>query len=192
MDEKEPQAKDCPSNHTCSKCNQFHPSSLHDEWSTKSAPACRNHSAAQSIKSPKSRSSVITASSACTFFSTLEVQIAKYQKTAHFLELPDTKHSRQILTGGFFDSHFMATATENLTIHPMGNCLRAFGLQNFLIKDGISLSAAESDKLNRFLAQKLLDLYHIAFPEFSDNSICIILWTDNIDTNSHPATIKAQ
>ena len=116
------QVKDSPSNHTCSKCNQHHRTTLHDEQRTQRTakfnpnqrPNQVNHLASQKkiskINSPLLLLLPVTLRhrniylNVYAFLDTGNINSYISQPKAACLQQEETNHQEQLLIGGFFNS----------------------------------------------------------------------------------------
>ena len=201
------QVKDCPSKHTCSKCNQHHHTTLHDEQRTQRTakfnpnqrPNQVNHLASQK-KISRINSSLLLLLPVTLRYRNIYLNVYAFldtgstnsyisQPTAAYLQLEETNHQEQLLIGGFFNSQTIEAKTVDITVHSFGNNTLAFELTNVLIKENINLNAAEPEKLNDICSQ-YDHLKDICFPDFSNNDVALVIGTDNIDIISPKTIIK--
>ena len=158
------QVKDCPSKHTFSKCNQHHPTTLHDEqraqrtakFNPNQRPNQVNHLASQKKRSRINSSLLLLLPvtlrhrniyfNVYAFLDTGSTNSYISQQTAAYLQLEETNHEEQLFIGGFFNSQTIEAKTVDITVHSFGNNTLAFELTKVLIKENINLNAAEPEK----------------------------------------------
>ena len=127
------------SKHTCSKCNQRHHTTLHDEQRTQRTPKFNpnqgpnqvNHLASQK-KISKVNSSLLLLLPVTLRHRNIYINVYAFldtgrknsyisQPTAAYLQLEETNHQEQLLIGGFFNSQTIEAKTVDFKFHSFGN-----------------------------------------------------------------------
>ena len=184
--------KGCPSKHTCSKCNQHHHITLHDEQRIKRTPKFNpnqrpnqvNHLASQKKISRINSSLLLLLPvtlrhrnihlNVYAFLETGSTNSCISEPTAAHLQLEETNHQEQLLIGGFFNSQTIDAKTVDITVHSFGKNTMASELINVPIKVHINMIAEELKKTNDIcsLYAHLKDK-DICFPGLNNNDVAL-------------------